>query len=123
MIVRTIRRRDGAALVEALVAVVLIAIAGAMVATAAAAGLRATHRAATIEHVTALAARQLAQLASRGVDAAGSDVVGTVTGIPGPVHQTTDVERDGRMITLSARVEGGRPSERVTLATHVLLPP
>jgi type II secretory pathway pseudopilin PulG len=123
MIVRTMRRRDGAALIEALVAIVLIAIAGAMVATAAAAGLRATHRAATLEHVTATAARQLAQLASRGAGAAGSDTIGSVPGIPGPVQQTTDVQRDGRMLALSASVEGGRPSESVTLATHVLLPP
>jgi type II secretory pathway pseudopilin PulG len=115
--------QTGSALVEALVAIVLIAIAGATVATAAATGLRATRRAATLEHVTALASRQLAVVTSRGADAAASDTVVTVPGIVGPVQQTTDVDRDGRVIATSARVSGGRPSESVTLATRVLLPP
>ena len=119
-------RRDaetGSALVEALVAVVLIAIGAAAVASAAVTGLRATRRAATIEELTALASRELARLASRGAAAAGADATASVPGIPGLVHQTTDTSRDGSVLALTARVDGGRPAERVTLTTRLLLPP
>jgi hypothetical protein len=117
------RGQAGSALIEALVAIGLIAIAGATVATAAVTSLRAAHRAATIEHVTALAARELGALTSRGTAAVASDATLTAAGIPGPVQRTTDVQRDGRLIAMSARVAGGRPAESLTLATRVLLPP
>ena len=114
---------QGSALVEALVAVVLAAVAAATVASAAVAGLRATRRAATFEELTALAARELDRLASRGAGAAGGEATGSVPGIPGLVHQTTDARRDGRVLMVTARVDGGRPPESVALATRVLLPP
>jgi len=113
----------GSALVEALVAVALVAIGAAAVASAAVAGLSAVRRAATVEELTGLAARELARLASRGATATAADALTSVPGIPGLVHQTTDVRRDGRMLALTARVDGGRPAESVTLATRLVLPP
>jgi hypothetical protein len=69
------------------VALVLIAIAGLVVATAATTGLRATHRAATLTRTTALAARELARLASRvareTTDASATTTV-VVTGFRDP---------------------------------------
>ena len=60
----------GSALVEALMALVLIAIAGLVVASAAMTGLRATSRAATLTRITSLAARELSVLANRAATAA-----------------------------------------------------
>lgn len=113
------RSRDaGSALVEALVALVLIAIAGLVVASAATTGLRATARAATLTRATAFASRQLATLASQAATATSAVTTGTVAGFADPVTCTTDVARDDRMVTLTVAVAAGRPVEHVALATR-----
>ncbi|MEO7436249.1 MAG: hypothetical protein ABI080_12270 [Candidatus Binatia bacterium] len=120
---RTRRNAAGSVLVEALVALVLIAIAGLIVATASVVGLRATRRAATLTNVTALAGRELA-LAANGAATITSDA-GTIT-VPGnttPFDRTVDVDRTGSTVGITVRIEGGRPVERVTLATRVLVTP
>ena len=117
---RAARNPAGSALVEALVALVLIAIAGLIVATASVAGLRATHRAATLTQVTALAGRELA-LAANGAATVADDVSEiTVPGGATPFDRTVAVDRTGPTVEITVRVEGGRPVERVTLATRVL---
>jgi hypothetical protein len=112
----------GSALVEALVALVLIALAAAMVASAATAGLRATRRAATLSRTTALAARELAILANDAAGAANADSTLVVASFADPVRRTTEAHRDGAVAALAVHLEAGRPPERVTLATRVLVP-
>lgn len=109
----------GSALVEALMALVLIAIAGMVVASAAMAGLRATNRAATLTRITSLAARELSVLANRAATAASADTTLTVAGFADPVTCVSDVRRDHAVVSLAVRIEGGRPAERVTLATRM----
>ena len=113
------RAMAGSALVEALVALVLMAIAGAVVAAASVAGLRATHRAATFTRTTALASRELAALAARAPVAGSADTVLTVPGFVDPVECTTEVRRDGTIVSLALRLSAGRPAEHVALATRV----
>lgn len=121
--VRATRNPAGSALIEALVALVLIAIAGLIVATASVAGLRATRRAATLTQVTALAGRELA-LAANGAATVADDVAEiTVAGSATPFDRTVAVDRTGSTVGITVRVEGGRPVERVTLATRVLVDP
>jgi len=115
------RDHAGSALIEALVALVLIAVAGAMVASAAANGLRAASRAATIGRTTELAARELAVAANQAATATDQVATLAVSGFPAPATCATDVERDGAVVELTVRVEAGRPAEHVTLATHRLL--
>lgn len=102
-------------------ALVLIAVAGTVVATAAAAGLRATHQAATLGRAAALAGRELSAIASRAATASTSATTLTVPGFPGTVQRTTTVERAGTVVTLSVRIDAGRPPVQVGLATRVLV--
>lgn len=109
----------GATLVEAVVALGLVALAGAVMAAAATASLRATRRAATLAPLTALAARELASLAAHAADAASGETTLAVPGFADPVALAADVERDAGLATLRVRVDGGRPPEHVVLATRV----
>ncbi len=102
-------------------ALVLIAIAGLMVATAAANGLRASARAATLGRATAYAARELATVANVAATATDAAASRSVSGFAAPVACTTDVERDGALVTLAVAVDAGRPPEHVALATRRLL--
>jgi Tfp pilus assembly protein PilV len=113
--------QDGSALVEALVALVLIAIGGLVVATAAANGLRASGRAATLGRTTAYAARELATVASRAATATDASTSRSVSGFAAPVACATDVERDGALVTLAVAVDVGVPAEHVALTTRRLL--
>jgi Tfp pilus assembly protein PilV len=115
------RDTAGSALVEALVALVLIAIAGLMVATATANGLRASARASTLSRTTAYAAGELAALANLAATATGTTTARPVSGFTGSVACTTDVARDGALVALAVDVEAGRPAERVRLSTQRLL--
>ncbi len=111
----------GSALVEALVALVLIATAGLIMASAAATALRAAGRAATLGRATVLAARELARLANVAATATAGDSTLAVTGFAAPVACVTEVERDGPLASLAVRVEAGRPAEHVVLATRRVL--
>lgn len=111
----------GSALVEALMALVLIAIAGMVVASASVAGLRATRRAATLTRTTALASRELAALTNRAAVAESEETMLAVLGFADPVACTTDVRRDGTVVSLTVRVAAGRPAEHVALTTRMLV--
>ena len=111
----------GSALLEALVALVLIAFAGMVVAAASVAGLRATNRAATLTRATALAARELAALTNRAATAESAATILVVPGFADPVACTTDVRRDGAVVALAARVAAGRPTEHIALTTRMLV--
>lgn len=115
------RHEAGATLVEAVVALGLVALAGAVVASAATAGLRAARRAATLAPLTAIAARELASLAARAADATGGATTLAVPGFAEPLAVAAEVERDAGLATLRVHVDGGRPLERVTLATRVMV--
>lgn len=115
------RHEAGATLVEAVVALGLVALAGGVVASAATAGLRAARRAATLAPLTAIAARELASLAARAADATGGATTLAVPGFAEPLAVTAEVERDAGLATLRVQVHGGRPSERVTLVTRVAI--
>jgi hypothetical protein len=117
------RTDAGSALVEALVALVLIAVAGLVVATAATAGLRAAHRAAVIARVTGVAERELALAANAAATVADDTATVAVAGFVDPVSRTMGVERDDGLVRIAVTVVGGRPPERVTLATSVAVPP
>lgn len=108
----------GSALVESLVALVLIAIAGLVVASAATTGLRAASRAATLTRATALASRELAALASQAATATSTTTTNAVAGFVDPVTCATDVARDDRLVTLTVAVDAGRPAEHVALVTR-----
>jgi Tfp pilus assembly protein PilV len=114
-------RTRGSALVEALVALVLIALAGLIMASAAATALRVAGRAATLSRATALAARELARLANVAATATAGDSTLAVTGFAAPVACVTEVERNGPLASLAVRVDAGRPAEHVVLATRRVL--
>ncbi|MCC6849147.1 MAG: hypothetical protein IT294_11660 [Deltaproteobacteria bacterium] len=118
-------RRDpaGSALVESLAALVLIALAGALVASAARSALRAAHRAATLTRATALAGRELARLAATAETAASEEATLAAAGFPGPVTCVRTITRDGLVADLRVGVVAGRPAERVALGTRRLLRP
>lgn len=113
------RHDAGSTLVEAVVALGLVALAGAVVASAAVAGLRATRRAAALAPLVAVAARELAGLAARAADATSGETTLALPGFAEPIALATEVERDAGLAMLRVHVAGGRPVERVTLATQV----
>ncbi|MCC6766124.1 MAG: hypothetical protein IT293_15810 [Deltaproteobacteria bacterium] len=117
------RREAGSAVVESLVALVLVALAGALVASAARSALRAAHRAATLARTTALAGRELARLAATAATAASDEATLDMAGFPGPVGRVRTVAHDGLVADLRIAVAAGRPPERVALGTRRLLPP
>jgi hypothetical protein len=117
------RGTAGSALVEALVALVLIALAGLVVATGAMAGLRAARRAATLARVTGVAERELAFAANAAAAVADETTTLAVAGFADPVTRTTAVERADALVRIAVTVAGGRPAERVTLATSVAVAP
>ena len=80
-----------------------------------------TSRAATLERVTARAARELSFLAADAADATSTVTTLAVPGFVDPVAYTADVSRTDALVDLAVRLEGGRPGERVTLGTRVLV--
>lgn len=113
------RHDAGSALIESLVALGLVALAGAIVASAATTGLRATRRAATLAPLTALAARELAVVSAQAAVATSGESTLAAAGFAEPLAVATDVARADGLATLRVRIEGGRPRERVVLTTRV----
>ncbi len=111
----------GSALIEALVALVLIAIAGTVVASAAVAGLRATARGANLGRATALAGRELSALASRAGNASAETTTLALAGFPAPVQRITVVSRAHGVASVAVRIVTGRPADEVALETRVLV--
>ena len=94
----------GSTLVEALVAAVLVAFAGAVVAAAAETSLRATRAAAVLEELTAGAAADLARAEARGAPAGVDDQIVTDPMLGVGVEHRVAITRNGDVATLEARV-------------------
>jgi len=116
-------RERGSALVEALAALVLVAMAGLVVASAATTALRASRRASVLEHDAGLAARELASVASQPTTAASGDAVLAVPGLDGPVGRHTEVTRSARLVAFAVQVTGGQPAASVAFATKRVVDP
>jgi hypothetical protein len=110
----------GSALVEALVALTLMAFAGSIVAAAAATNLRATRQAASIEALTALAARELAGAQARGAPVASEDGPVDVPGVRDAERRLTVTHDPSGIAQLDVRLtaSGARP---LHLSTRTLL--
>ena len=104
-------------------ALVLLALAGLVVATSAMAGLRAVRRAATLARVTGVAEREIAFAANAAATVAAGATTFAVAGLHDPVSRTTAVEHADPLVRIAVTVTGGRPSERVTLTTSVPVSP
>lgn len=97
-------RRGGYALVEALVAIALVALAGTVVAAAATTNMRALRAAAVLERLVALASRELSLAEARGAPALVEDVTALDPDL-GVVARHLEVSRDADGIaTLAVRV-------------------
>lgn len=108
----------GSALVEALAALTLMAVAGSVVAAAAAANLRATRQAAQIESLIALAASELAVAQARGAPVATDE---GLIALPGVRRQLVVTHDPSGIAALEVRLTapGTRPLQ---LSTRMLLP-
>ncbi len=111
----------GSTLVEALVALVLVAFAAATVAAAAQAGLRAARGAAVLEALTAAAAADLARAQARGALPGLEDVVGADPTLGAGVEHRMAVTRGDGIAVLEAQVvvPGSPP---FMLATRMCVP-
>jgi hypothetical protein len=94
----------GSTVIEALVAVVLVAFAGAVVASAAQTSLRATRAAAVLEQLTAGAAADLARAEARGAPVGVDDQVATDPTLGAGVEHRVTITRSADVATLEARV-------------------
>jgi len=106
----------GATLVEALAALTLLAVAGAVVASAAGVGLRALHTATVDRRLVALAARELAALQTRAPEPAAVAARLAEPELAGEVRQTTEVDETAGLATL--RVAVAAAGRRVELTTR-----
>ena len=94
----------GSALVETLVAIALLALAGSVLAAAATTNLRALRTAAVLERLVALATRELSIAQARGALATSEDTT-TVDPDLGVVARHLEITRDaGGVATLAVRV-------------------
>ncbi|HEY2389414.1 MAG TPA: prepilin-type N-terminal cleavage/methylation domain-containing protein [Candidatus Binatia bacterium] len=114
-------RERGSTLVEALVALVLVAFAGAVVAAAAETNLRATRAAAVLEQLTAGAAADLARAEARGAPEGVDDQLITDPTLGAGVEHRVTVTRSGDVVTLEARVVAPG-SDPFVLATRQYVP-
>jgi Tfp pilus assembly protein FimT len=116
-------RQHGSTLVEALVALVLVAFAGAVVAAAAHTNLRATRSAITLEQLTAAAAFDIARTEARGAPAGIEETIGTDPALgPATEHHIEVTRSDNGVATLDARVAvPGVPP--LTLSTRMWVTP
>ena len=117
----TLRQR-GSTLVEALVALVLVAFAGGVVAAAAHTNLRASRSAAMLEQLTAAAALDIARTEARGAPAGIEDTIGADPTLgPGTEHRIA-ITRSNDVATVEARVAvPGEPP--LILSTRMLVTP
>jgi hypothetical protein len=117
------RGERGTALIEALAALTLLAIAGAVVASAASANLRAVRSGAVRGRLLAIAARELADLQTQpAIEGTHTAPLGDEAGIRGDVTRTTAIDSTAHLANLTVTVEAGPPRQVVTLATRRSLP-
>jgi type II secretory pathway pseudopilin PulG len=118
-----VSRQRGSTLIEALAALVLVALAGAIVAAAARTNLRATRSAAALQRLTAAAALDIARVEARGAPAGIEETIG-VDPMLGPEtqHRIAITRSDDDVASVDARVAvPGEPS--LTLSTRMLVTP
>jgi hypothetical protein len=109
--------RRGTALVEALAALALVALAGGVLAAAATTNLRATRAAATLERLTAEAARELALAQAGGAPAGTEETPLAAPGLDPGTTRRLEVSRDDShgVTTLDLRLTTpGTPPFRLT---------
>jgi hypothetical protein len=116
------RDSSGSVLVEALVALTLLALAGAAVAAAALAGLRGVRRAAIVERMVALAARDLAVLAATPPEPGTQSARLVAPGLDAGVTHATTVVAPG-LVEHVVALEAGTPPATVELGTRRLVDP
>ena len=112
-------RADGYALVEMLAALVLFAVAGLVVASAAGTNLRHARTAATRGKLAAIAAHEMARLQVAHTPGTRERALDT-GGLQGRVAHTSTPDEDERLTTLTVTVTV--PGLSVHLATRALLP-
>ncbi len=88
------RATRGSALVEAIVALAFFVVAAAVLCGAATVGLRASRRAAVLDGLTAVAARELAVLQARGGTPAVEDGTLVAAGLDPTTRRHVEVTRD-----------------------------
>lgn len=108
----------GSALIEALVALVLMALAGSVLGAAATVSLRATRRAAELERLTAVAARELAIAEARNAPAGTDEAPLTGAVDPGTVRRLEVSRDDEGIATFAVQVTApGVPPLRLVART------
>ena len=114
----------GSALVEALAATALIALAGAVVASAATTSLGAVRRANVIRRLVAVAARELATLQAADAPSGTDESTIVEPGFAPSVYRQTRVTRrpDG-VAELEVTVRTEPPAETVGLTTRMVVSP
>jgi hypothetical protein len=117
------RGERGTALIEALAALTLLAIAGAVVAGAASTNLRALRSGTVRGRLLAIAARELADLQTLpAVEGSYTAALGDEAGIRGNVTRTTAIDLTAHLAELTVTVEAGPPRQVITLATRRSVP-
>jgi len=111
----------GSTLVEALVALALVAFAGSIVAAAAQTSLRASRTAAVLEQLTAGAAADLARAQGRGAPEGVDDTITTDPTLGAGVEHRVTITRAGDVATLEARVVAPE-ADVLVLATRMYVP-
>jgi len=111
----------GAALVEVLAAMTLFAIAGSVVAAAAATNLRALRTATTLEYLVAMASRELAIAQAKGAPPTSDDGVVDEPAI-GAVRRQLVVTREADDLATLVIAVATAGSSTVTMRTRMLVP-
>jgi len=114
-------KQRGQALIEVLAALVLFAMAGAVVASAAATNLRSLRAAGVRGRLVALAAREIARL--QVLVTPGTHTEPFVDGaVHGAITGETTVNEEGTLATLTATAAAAPQGPQVRLITRVHLP-
>jgi len=112
---------SGSALVEALAAMTLVAVAGAVVAAAAMCNLRALHTAALVERLVAIASRELASVQARGAPEMVDDTILDELGTGVPVDRRLVVTRSPEGVATLTATISAPAAPPVTLTTRMLV--
>jgi Tfp pilus assembly protein PilV len=111
----------GQTLIEVLAALVLFAMAGAVIASAATTNLRSLRAAGVRGRLVALAAREMARLQVTAVPGTRTEPF-TDGAMRGTITGRTAVNEEGTLATLTATVAAAPPGPQVRLVTRVRLP-
>jgi len=107
--------------IEALAGLVLLGVAGALVAAAAATSLRVTHQATVQQRLVAVAAREMSSLQLGDALPEVSEHPISEPGLSGATVSCAVSRPGGNLADLSVSVTAGRPQARVLLQTRALV--